>query len=204
MDLSFSTNSNIKFKSIAWADNADACSIQYAGTPALKTDFTRTGKRRLYGKLQDGVNSLIRYYKNNFEDGFRQDSFDLLLGRYRVQRDEAGSSATTCNITPLSQRNMLKIVSFPIFLLISFSLLFFALLFPTERWINKCYNILYSLSFSATVIILMFRFSRNFVDFPTLVPVTKPWSRLTINLQDNNDIDSDDEREDNNKNQKYL
>ena len=26
---------------VAWADNADACSNQYAGTGALKTDFTR-------------------------------------------------------------------------------------------------------------------------------------------------------------------
>lgn len=25
----------------AWADNADACAKQYAGTGALKTDFTR-------------------------------------------------------------------------------------------------------------------------------------------------------------------
>ena len=25
----------------AWADNADVCSKQYAGTGALKTDFTR-------------------------------------------------------------------------------------------------------------------------------------------------------------------
>jgi len=25
----------------AWADNADICSKQYAGTGALKTDFTR-------------------------------------------------------------------------------------------------------------------------------------------------------------------
>lgn len=32
-----------RFKSI-WANNADYCSLQYAGTPALKTDFTRTGK----------------------------------------------------------------------------------------------------------------------------------------------------------------
>lgn len=26
----------------AWADNADACAKQYAGTGALKTDFTRS------------------------------------------------------------------------------------------------------------------------------------------------------------------
>lgn len=32
----------------------------------------RTGKRTRYGLLQDGYNSMIRYYKNNFTDGFRQ------------------------------------------------------------------------------------------------------------------------------------
>lgn len=32
-----------------WADHADAISIMYSGTPALKTDFTRTGKRTLQG-----------------------------------------------------------------------------------------------------------------------------------------------------------
>lgn len=31
----------IFFPLIAWADNGDYCSIQYAGTGALKTDFTR-------------------------------------------------------------------------------------------------------------------------------------------------------------------
>lgn len=30
-----------------WADHADLVSIQYSGTGALKTDFTRTGKPRL-------------------------------------------------------------------------------------------------------------------------------------------------------------
>jgi hypothetical protein len=59
------------FKSV-WADNADVISIQYSGTGALKTDFTRTGKRTRWGLLRDGINSLIRYYKNNFADGFRQ------------------------------------------------------------------------------------------------------------------------------------
>lgn len=27
-----------------WADHADMISLQYSGTPALKTDFTRTGE----------------------------------------------------------------------------------------------------------------------------------------------------------------
>uniref|UniRef100_A0A674B0Q4 SAC1 like phosphatidylinositide phosphatase b n=1 Tax=Salmo trutta TaxID=8032 RepID=A0A674B0Q4_SALTR len=71
----------------AWADNANACAKQYAGTGALKTDFTRTGKRTQWGLVMDGWNSMIRYYKNNFSDGFRQDSIDLFLGNYSI--DEA-------------------------------------------------------------------------------------------------------------------
>lgn len=59
------------FKNV-WADNADLISVQYSGTGALKTDFTRTGKRTIQGALQDGVNSMTRYIKNNFSDGFRQ------------------------------------------------------------------------------------------------------------------------------------
>ena len=57
---------------VVWADNADSISIQYAGTKALKTDFTRTGKRSNLGALQDGINSSFRYIYNNFTDGFRQ------------------------------------------------------------------------------------------------------------------------------------
>lgn len=59
------------FRSV-WADNADYMSIQYSGTGALKTDFTRTGKRTRMGLAKDGMNSMIRYCKNNFFDGFRQ------------------------------------------------------------------------------------------------------------------------------------
>ncbi|KDO22358.1 hypothetical protein SPRG_11310 [Saprolegnia parasitica CBS 223.65] len=71
----------LQFKN-AWADNADAVSVMYAGTGALKTDFTRTGKRTLAGAIQDGVNSVTRYYLNNFSDGIRQDAMDLFVGNY--------------------------------------------------------------------------------------------------------------------------
>uniref|UniRef100_A0A8B9K004 SAC1 like phosphatidylinositide phosphatase a n=1 Tax=Astyanax mexicanus TaxID=7994 RepID=A0A8B9K004_ASTMX len=74
----------------AWADNANACAKQYAGTGALKTDFTRTGKRTQWGLVMDGWNSMIRYYKNNFSDGFRQDSIDLFLGNYTVDESVEG------------------------------------------------------------------------------------------------------------------
>lgn len=65
-----------------WADNADAVSTSYSGTGALKTDFTRLGKRTKVGALMDFKNSVTRYVKNNFLDGSRQDSFDLFLGEH--------------------------------------------------------------------------------------------------------------------------
>ena len=66
-----------------WANNANALAMLYAGTGALKVDFTKTGKRTLKGMFNDGVNSCMRYYINNFTDGIKQDSIDLLLGNYK-------------------------------------------------------------------------------------------------------------------------
>jgi len=42
-----------------WANNADAISRLYAGTPALKGDFTRTGKRTKRGALDDGYHLML-------------------------------------------------------------------------------------------------------------------------------------------------
>lgn len=72
----------------AWADNADYVSKMYAGTGALKTDFTRTGKRTVSGAIQDGVNSVTRYYLNNFSDGIRQDAYDLLVANFVPDKRE--------------------------------------------------------------------------------------------------------------------
>ncbi|KNE56672.1 hypothetical protein AMAG_02456 [Allomyces macrogynus ATCC 38327] len=67
-----------------WADNADVVSVLYSGTGALKTDYTRTGTRTKAGLLQDGYNSVVRYVKNNFLDGTRQDAYDLFLGNATI------------------------------------------------------------------------------------------------------------------------
>ena len=84
-----------------WGNNADSISLLYAGTGALKTDFTRTGKRTMEGVLRDGWNSCLRYILNNFQDGKKQarfflfifllcitfqDGIDLLLRRYTPSR----------------------------------------------------------------------------------------------------------------------
>jgi hypothetical protein len=46
--------------SFLWADNGDAISQQYAGTSALKGDFTRTGERNLLHAMKDGMKSANR------------------------------------------------------------------------------------------------------------------------------------------------
>ncbi|KAI8456408.1 inositol/phosphatidylinositol phosphatase [Phakopsora pachyrhizi] len=61
-----------------WADNVDAVSKAYSGTGALKTDFTRMGIRSKQGALIHLLNSCMRYVKNKFLDGPRQDSYDLI------------------------------------------------------------------------------------------------------------------------------
>lgn len=72
-------NFNLVFQNF-WADNADYVSNSYSGTGALKTDYTRTGKRTKKGALNDLINSITRYIKNNYLDGSRQDGYDLFLG----------------------------------------------------------------------------------------------------------------------------
>ena len=74
-----------------WADNADVVSKAYSGTGALKTDFTRTGKRTRAGMVQDLSNSITRYVRNNFMDGPRQDGFDVFLGAYLPPDSTIGS-----------------------------------------------------------------------------------------------------------------
>ncbi|EAA35239.2 hypothetical protein GE21DRAFT_1369 [Neurospora crassa] len=64
-----------------WADNGDALSRIYAGTGALKSSFTRSGKMSLAGAIADVRKSATRLYVNNFTDKQRQMTIDTLLGR---------------------------------------------------------------------------------------------------------------------------
>lgn len=36
------------------------------------------------GAINDGINAVTRYFKNNFADGYRQDAIDLFLGNFKV------------------------------------------------------------------------------------------------------------------------
>ncbi|XP_028414935.1 phosphatidylinositide phosphatase SAC2-like [Dendronephthya gigantea] len=62
-----------------WANNGDAISRQYAGTAAMKGDFTRTGERKFTGVMKDGYHSANRYL-NRFTAAYRQTVIDIMLG----------------------------------------------------------------------------------------------------------------------------
>ena len=98
-----------------WADNADVVSKSYSGTGALKTDFTRTGNRTKAGALQDLQNSCTRYILNNFQDGPRQDAFDLFLGAYLPSDSGTGSQLLFADRRPLLIQSIPYILAASIF-----------------------------------------------------------------------------------------
>lgn len=86
-----------------WADHGDYIANAYAGSGALKSDFTRTGKRTYLGALADGTKSIRRYVKNNYFDGPRQDAFDLFTGAW-IPRGASSAYALFYDHRPLFTR----------------------------------------------------------------------------------------------------
>ncbi|XP_026754243.1 phosphatidylinositide phosphatase SAC2 isoform X1 [Galleria mellonella] len=64
-----------------WADSGDLVSRQYAGTKALKGDYTRTGERKFTGMMKDGVASANRFIIHHFCDAMTQCAIDIALGQ---------------------------------------------------------------------------------------------------------------------------
>ncbi|XP_011141831.1 phosphatidylinositide phosphatase SAC1 isoform X2 [Harpegnathos saltator] len=147
-----------------WADNADVVSIQYSGTGALKTDFTRTGKRTKLGAMKDGLNSLTRYYKNNFADGFRQDSLELFLGRYIVQDGEC----TTVQCPLESERNW-RYATFPLVLMVASSMLIAHVILPSRYTTEVLLYMLFWAGMVAGTFATIIHHGKQYVDKPKLL-----------------------------------
>lgn len=146
-----------------WADNADTISKQYAGTGALKTDFTRTGKRTRYGLLMDGLNSIVRYFKNNFKDGYRQDSVDLLLGNYIVEEQEGITRPS-----PLTTDRDWKFYALPAVFFVSLAMCMICILLPDEHATEQVLYILFWGGFCVISSLAIYMFGEVFVDSPRL------------------------------------
>lgn len=148
-----------------WADNADAVSFSYSGTGALKTDFTRTGKRTKLGAFNDFVNSASRYYQNNLTDGPRQDSYDLFLGTFKP--------FSTGVVSPFTDRRPLIIQAIPIALYAALTVMGATVLFPKGTFTNSK-NLLYFVCASMTVAACFQYLIKNgiqYVNWPKLVDV---------------------------------
>ncbi|PMD24531.1 hypothetical protein NA56DRAFT_745936 [Hyaloscypha hepaticicola] len=157
----------ILFRKI-WADNADVVSTSYSGTGALKTDFTRTGVRTKAGALQDLRNSIMRYAKNNFADGPKQDAFDLFLGAYLP---------TTSSYLVFVDQRPLLIQSVPY--IFAFSLFFvfigsFTRRLPDAAVLPLRIFILFWLAVAAWCANFIIRNGMLYVNWPKLNP--RPWA----------------------------
>ena len=101
---------------VLWADHGDTLSLAYSGTGALKSDFTRTGKRTKQGAIRDGINTCQRFYINNFCDGYNQDCHDYFLGEIYPQKENVKQHSTS-GVKALVPGSLLLIFSIYYFLI---------------------------------------------------------------------------------------
>jgi len=62
-----------------WADHGDVTALQYAGTGALKSDYTRTGVRTYGGACDDLYKAIDRAYQDNYVNPQKQIVVDDIL-----------------------------------------------------------------------------------------------------------------------------
>lgn len=94
-----------------WANNGDMISRMYAGTSALKGDFTRTGKRNITGMMNDASNSLARMYFNTIKDFWRQATVDFVLGYHKTEIFKHVPQSSKMSAEPGIERRWAKIRS---------------------------------------------------------------------------------------------
>ena len=87
--------------------------------------YCRTGKRTVVGSLNDGVNSLIRYYNNNFYDGYFEDCLHLMFNQIEmgsktdkiIKQQSLHSTFVFPSIISHQQMKFLAILVLPAFLI---------------------------------------------------------------------------------------
>jgi len=169
---------------VAWADHGDELSQQYAGTGAMKSAFTRTGKRDTAGLIDDGVKSLTRYFLNNFRDGAKQDAIDLVTGACIVSSPRKSSVDGSIGNGGGSEKKK-KVQGSPAFPLLAAATCFaFAVsnarhlgeagqLFDPVLLMQKVVSLLIV---SIVIIVIVMEYGERLVDRPTLRPdLVHPW-----------------------------
>jgi len=142
-----------------WADNGDGIAYQYTGTPALKSDYTRTGVRTRGGLLHDGYKSMQRYVQNNFLDGARQDSYDLIVGNHRYSGSEE---------SPLAKAKHPVGIFLPAIIGVFIALLIMKLVMPEETWMSQLSHIALYMAVIAFLLKQCISWGDHLVDQPRL------------------------------------
>ena len=155
-----------------WADNGDFISRQYSGTVALKSDLTRTGRRTYRGMLNDGLNSIIRFYRNNFVDANTQDAMDLFFGRFQVSDIPIFVYRNGDN----NWKNVLVLSGLIIVVLI-FITLFRPIIFSSIVWA------LITVLFATGMAYFIIHYGIHFVKYPKLLPPPVAIARSVQSVQ---------------------
>ena len=106
--------------------------------------------------LRDLKTALIRYLKNNFSDGYRQDSIDLVLGYYKVDVYSG----------PINAKNKSWLFYLPLLLLMTLSFLLLVTLLFSESDSDFVLLLMCICSTAIFLILMMSRHSRAYVDLP--------------------------------------
>ncbi|KAH0590337.1 hypothetical protein H2248_000494 [Termitomyces sp. 'cryptogamus'] len=149
-----------------WADHADAIAVAYGGSGALKSDFTRTNKRTRKGVLEDGVKSTLRYLKNNYFDGARQDAFDLMTGAWIPRKNPAAGMFLVTDARPIITRSVPVIALFSLFMICA------GLTLPRTSDYSLFYYFMLWFTLLTAAFIFMFIHGIDYVSWPRLIPLT--------------------------------
>lgn len=149
-----------------WADHADLISKAYAGSGALKTDFTRTNTRTKIGALQDGYKSVVRYIKNNHFDGARQDGIDLVTGAWTPQKNPVTASSLVADTRPLTIRSVPYILLFALFMICA------GLTLPRTSDYSLLYYFMLWFVIASLAVVFMMVHGIEYVSWPRLIPPT--------------------------------
>ncbi|EIN13658.1 hypothetical protein PUNSTDRAFT_117371 [Punctularia strigosozonata HHB-11173 SS5] len=149
-----------------WSNHADAISRAYSGTEALKTDFTRTGKRTKKGAFEDFLKSAGRYFKNNYFDGPRQDAFDLVTGGWTPGKAPWAARALVHDSRPLHIRAMPYVAWYSLFMILA------GLTLPRTSTYSLLYYFLIWFTLLTASLVFILAHGTEYVAWPRLLPPT--------------------------------
>ncbi|BFU25679.1 phosphoinositide phosphatase, putative [Entamoeba histolytica HM-1:IMSS-B] len=97
-----------------WADHANVMSYRYTQTDAMKTDFTRKGKREIKGMINDGLISVQRTIISVKTDQYKkpQETLDFIMGKIIFDQEnmnEKCNNVLLCIPKAIKYRHNIKI-----------------------------------------------------------------------------------------------